>query len=266
MLQTRLDEINNRSEDNALKFFLPREGIVLPDPLTRDQHVVLIGYGQVIATSFEESLTRAQKESFETRSDSLSFHLPHLTSGPGRLPHLSLVLSRYTSSKTNVIDPNFGLTPKIEADELKYSSNQSYIGLSFSYGKNLKLKMSGELSGSCRRPPDKVVTDFRKYGNELQISQQPPDFSICDRLGGIDVAYCSVWRRYGEDITLYGSNVCQFWNHARNVTACQLSINVTEISIKLRDALALPHSEEPEAIEAETIKGFRGIGLISPCV
>ncbi|KAJ8034664.1 hypothetical protein HOLleu_21595 [Holothuria leucospilota] len=126
--------------------------------------------------------------------------------------------------------------------------------------------MSGEISGSCRRSPDKVVTDFTKYIDELRICQQPPEFSVCDCLGDIDVDFCNAWRRYGEDITVYGANVCQFWNHARNITSCQLSISVTEMSSKLRDTLALPQGDEPEAIEAEMKKAFHGIGLISPCV
>ncbi|KAJ8034659.1 hypothetical protein HOLleu_21588 [Holothuria leucospilota] len=266
MLQTRLDEINNQTADNAVKFFLPPEGTVIPDLLTRDQHVVLIIYGNKIALSFEESLTCAQKEFFETRPDSLSFHIPFLTSDPEGLPQLTLALSMYLSPNTNVIDPNFGLAPQIPAEELKYTANQSYIGLSFSNGKDLKLKMSGKVSESCRRPPNEVTTDFSKNIDELQISQQPPDFSVCDRLGDIDVDFCNAWRRYGEDITVYGSNVCQFWSHARNVTNCQLSINVTEMSSELRNILALPHCEQPEVIEAETFKGFYGIGLISPCV
>ncbi|KAJ8034665.1 hypothetical protein HOLleu_21597 [Holothuria leucospilota] len=250
----------------AVKFFLPAEGTVLPDLITRDQHVVLIVYGQVVATSFEESLTCAQEESFETRPNTLTFQIPHLSSVPGGLPQLGLVLSRYLSPKTNVIDPNFCITPKIPADELKYTSNHSCVGLFFSHGEDLKLKMSGEVSGSCRRPPDEVVTDFAKSTDELLISRRPPEFSVCDRLGDIDVDFCSAWRSYGEDITVYGSNVCQCWNHARNITSCQLSISVIEMSSKLRDTLALPQGDEPEAIEAEMKRAFHGIGLISPCV
>lgn len=249
-----------------MKFFLPPEGTVFPDRITRDQHVVSIGYGQVVATSFEKSLTCAQKESFDTRPNALSFHIPFLTPGLGGLPQLSLVLSRYISPKTNVIDPNFCMTPKIPADELNYTSNESYIVLSFSHGKDLKLKMSGEILGSCRRPPDKIVTDFEEYGDELQISQQLPKFSVCNRIGDTDVDFCNAWRKYGEDITVYGSNVCQFWNHVRNITACQLSISVSDMSSKLRSILALSHGDEPEVLEAEIVKGFHGIGLITPCV
>lgn len=249
-----------------VKFFLPSKPI-LQDIIAEDQHVVLIGYGDVTFPKLSSGEVRSPSEGRVNRTyDSLELTIPFLTTGSRNNDidsKITLFLSRYTSSENLYFDPNVVLPERTKAEVLSQTENGTHVMLEFQHG-DFKFKIRGEIAADCEEPEDHVESDVETYVEELSMSQTRPKYSICDPLqADMDDDFCRVWNKYKKEIIQSGANVCQRWSACSPID-CAASFTIVEMSNEFKKYMALDDCHL-DAIEAATTSRRNQIGLKFPC-
>lgn len=243
-----------------VKFFLPDD-----QTFTHIHYAICIAFGKVTAPSFAKSMSEEDLKHISTSHDNLHIYIPFLSSEEGGSPELRLELLSFTSSHGHFVSPNviFDLQP---ADVLQYDINDGNANLSFRFG-DLALNITGDIRASCHWQNQHDVAELEETISELGITQNIPDFSICEELTNPEGnQFCDVAEEFADIIDESGSNVCIRWTLANsNVGKCDASFHILHISEELKKFLGLA-DDHPNSLVAENINVLANINLKVPCV
>lgn len=243
-----------------MKFYVPDE-----EKYPGIDYTMFVSFGQVTSPSFMTSMSEADLERINTSYDILHFYIPFLSTTEDGPPKLRLELLSFTSSYDYVVNTNviFDLQT---ADTLEFEVNEkSHLWFQFD---GLELRMSGKTSEECKTtPPPQDVDELEASIGELGITQNKPNFSICDELtdpGRND--FCVTAQEFGDVIADLGSNVCLRWTPVLNaVERCEVFLQVDYISQKLQDLLGLDDCNLNPKV-SEKIDGLFDHNIKFPCV
>lgn len=246
------------------KLFLPLKPVLQPR-IGTDEHVVMVIFVKVEASSFNEALSEAQKNSLSTTVEGIGINIPYLTTSEGSKPEVTFQMKLFNKEIGQHIHQNAVLPPPIIADCLIRETNVTSIRVEFEKD-DLTFTLIGERHKSCVSPSQETFQDFNTYAHELQVSQNSPNFSICDQLPNLDVDFCRIYRDplYNKVLREAGSNVCQYWEPADDMKTCKASFHFASISKEMRELLILEDGSK-NAIESELQVGTFKIRLVFPC-